>query len=123
VDWESINFFKVAFNVFTVCVILRVAHFAISFVVGVGTIVYKIGYFLWAILLILFYSARNSFRFVRKVYRDEVKNMCVKICLTFLMFASLTGCASVFKKPGDELVKSPCEVCKKAPFYVNGKRI
>jgi len=36
----------------------------------------------------------------------------------------LSGCANVFKKPGDQPVKSPCEsVCKKPPFYVNGKRV
>ena len=47
----------------------------------------------------------------------------VKLLIVILSVSGLNGCASVFKKPGDEPVKSPCEVCKKTPFYVNGKRI
>ena len=47
----------------------------------------------------------------------------VKTLLVILSVLGLGGCAKIFKKPGDELVKSPCEVCKKAPFYVNGKRV
>jgi len=120
---ESIDYFRIVFLFFSACMILRLAHFILGFVIGLATIIYDFCYFAWACSLAFFYSMRGCFRFVRKIYRDKVKNMCVKICLTFLMFASLTGCAKVFKKPGDELVKSPCEACKKAPFYVNGKRI
>ena len=47
----------------------------------------------------------------------------VKFLVVILSVLWLCGCAKVFKKPGDEPVKSPCEVCKKAPFYVNGKRV
>ena len=47
----------------------------------------------------------------------------VKILVLVLSVSGLSGCAKVFKKPGDELVKNPCEACKKAPFYVNGKRV
>ena len=46
-----------------------------------------------------------------------------KFLVVFLSIAGLSGCTKIFKKPGDEPVKSPCEVCKKAPFYVNGKRV
>jgi hypothetical protein len=51
-----------------------------------------------------------------------MKTEILKLILILMLF-NLTGCAKVFKKPGDELVKSPCEACKKAPFYVNGKRV
>lgn len=43
----------------------------------------------------------------------------------FIMTLALTllaGCTS-FKKSGDNLIKSPCEVCKRKPFYINGKRV
>lgn len=50
------------------------------------------------------------------------KSNILKVAL-IISLIGLSGCAKIFKKPGDEPVKNPCEVCKKAPFYVNGKRV
>ena len=47
----------------------------------------------------------------------------MKISIFVLSLLMISGCQKVFKKPGDELVKSDCEVCQKSPFYVNGKWI
>ena len=35
----------------------------------------------------------------------------------------VSGCSSIFLKPHDKQIKSSCDVCKQAPFYVNGKRL
>lgn len=43
--------------------------------------------------------------------------------LMIITLLNLTGCAKVFTNAGDKPVKSPCEVCKKKPFYVNGQRV
>ena len=43
--------------------------------------------------------------------------------VVLVMFLNLTGCSKVFMSKADKPVKSPCEECKKAPFYVNGKRV
>ena len=51
------------------------------------------------------------------------KKRLVKIVVLMAIFLNLTGCAKVFTNAGDKPVRSPCEVCKKAPFYVNGKRV
>ena len=51
------------------------------------------------------------------------KSNLIKGFILIIALSSATGCAKIFKKPGDEPVKSPCEACKKKPFYVNGKRI
>ena len=53
-----------------------------------------------------------------------MNNKClIKAIVLMATILNLSGCAKVFTNPGDKPVKSPCEVCKKAPFYVNGKRV
>jgi hypothetical protein len=47
----------------------------------------------------------------------------IKVVALAVTILNLTGCAKVFTSQGDKPVKSPCEVCKKTPFYVNGKRV
>ena len=47
------------------------------------------------------------------------KNLILIVTLNVIF---MPGC-SVFKKPHDQPVKSNCDVCKQAPFYVNGKRL
>lgn len=51
-----------------------------------------------------------------------IKSNIIKAVLMIALLG-LSGCTKLFKKPGDELVKSPCDACKKAPFYINGKRV
>lgn len=51
-----------------------------------------------------------------------MKSNFVKL-IAVIMVLNLTGCAKAFTSKTDKPVKSPCEACKKAPFYVNGKRV
>jgi hypothetical protein len=56
--------------------------------------------------------------------KGDFMNRALRFFLIGLTMVLVSGCANVFKKPGDQPVKSPCEsVCKKPPFYVNGKRM
>lgn len=51
------------------------------------------------------------------------KSNLIRAFIFMLTIFSLSGCAKVFTNAGDKPVKSPCEACKKSPFYVNGKRV
>ena len=46
----------------------------------------------------------------------------ILILVVILNIIFMSGC-SIFKKPHDQPVKSSCDVCKQAPFYINGKRV
>ena len=51
-------------------------------------------------------------------------NIVFRIFVIGITMVLLSGFTHIFKKPGDQPVKSPCEsVCKKPPFYVNGRRV
>ena len=48
------------------------------------------------------------------------KNLILVMILNGIL---VSGCSSIFLKPHDKQIKSSCDVCKQAPFYVNGKRL
>lgn len=47
----------------------------------------------------------------------------ILILVVILNGILVSGCGRFFLKPHDKPVKSFCDVCKQAPFYVNGKRL
>lgn len=53
--------------------------------------------------------------------KKNIPKILILVSITSVILGS--GCGKIFPKPHDQLIKNPGKVCKKPPFYVNGKRV